>query len=83
MADVKEDIRKFILATFPMARKNNISFEESLLETGIIDSLGVLDIVNYLIEQQGVEIEEEDLTPENFENIVSIVNIIERKKQAA
>ena len=79
MMDVKEDIIKFILGTFPMARKNRIGLEDSLLETGIVDSLGVLEIVNYLITELGVEIDEEDLIPENFENVVSIVKMIERK----
>jgi len=82
MVDLKENIRKFVLSAFPMARKGQISIEDSLLETGIIDSLGVLEIVNYLIEELGVEVDEEDLTPENFENVMSIVKLVERKKDA-
>ena len=80
MKELKENVREFVLTNFPMARKNAINFEDSLLETGIVDSLGVLEIVNFLIEQLGVEIEEDDLTKENFENIISIVNLIESKK---
>jgi|WetSurSiteA1Bulk_404760.scaffolds.fasta_scaffold21657_1 acyl carrier protein len=83
MVDLKEDVRRFLLATFPMARKHKITYEESLLETGIVDSLGVLEIVNYLMDQLGVEVEDEDLTQENFQNIASIVNLIERKKNIA
>ena len=79
MNDLKEEIKEFILVTFPLARKNNIGYEESLLETGIIDSLGILEIVNFLIEQLGVEIEEDDLIPNNFETVLSIANFIERK----
>lgn len=80
---MKEDIKKFILATFPLARKKNIDYEELLLETGIIDSLGILEIVNFLIEELGVEIEEDDLIPENFKTIQTMVNFIERKKTIA
>jgi len=80
---LKEDIRKFILATFSLARKKNIDYEESLLETGIIDSLGILEIVNFLIEELSVEIEEDDLIPENFDTILTMVNFIERKKTIA
>lgn len=80
---MKEGIKKFILATFPLARKKNIDYEESLLETGIVDSLGILEIVNFLIEELGVEIEEDDLIPENFNTILTMVNFIERKKTIA
>jgi len=83
MDNLKEDIRKFILATFSLARKKNIDYEESLLETGIIDSLGILEIVNFLIEELSVEIEEDDLIPENFDTILTMVNFIERKKTIA
>ncbi len=80
MVDLKEEIRKFILETFPVARKNKITEDSLLLETGIIDSLGVIEVVNFLIEQLGIELEEEDLTMENFATIVSIVNLIEQKR---
>jgi acyl carrier protein len=80
MEDVREDIKKFILATFPTARKHNISYEESLLETGIIDSLGVLEIVTFLAEQLHVDVDDEDLTQDNFINIISIADLIKRKK---
>lgn len=83
MADLREDIRNFILATFAMARKHKITYEESLLETGIIDSLGVLEIVNYLMDQLKVEVNDEDVTQDNFQNITSIVNLIERKRGLA
>lgn len=66
-----------------MARKHKITCEESLLETGIVDSLGVLEIVNYLMDQLGIEVSEEDLTQENFQSVESIVNLIERKKNIA
>ena len=81
--NLKEDVRNYILSAFPMARKNKINFENSLLETGIIDSLGVLEIVNYLSEQMQIEIEEEDLTQDNFRSVESIVRLIERKKRMA
>lgn len=83
MNDLKEVVRKFILDTFPLARNKNIGYEESLLETGIIDSLGILEIVNFLIEELDVDIEEDDLIPDNFNTVFSMVHFIERKNEIA
>ncbi|MCM2283293.1 MAG: acyl carrier protein [Desulfobacula sp.] len=80
MQNLKEKIKQFILSTFPLARKKNINYDDPLLETGIIDSLGILEIVNYLIEELGVNIEEDDLTPENFNTILDIIRFIENKE---
>jgi acyl carrier protein len=83
MGDLKEDIRKFISTAFPMARKHKITYDESLLETGIIGFFGVVELVNYLWNLLDIEIDDEGLTQANFQNITSIANLIERKKSAA
>ena len=79
MDNLKEETRAFILNTFPMARKMNIGYEDSLLESGIIDSLGVLEIVNYIVENHEIEIDEDDLIPENFSSVQSIADFIKKK----
>jgi acyl carrier protein len=75
-----EDVRQFILRSFPMARKKGIEVDDLLLESGIVDSLGVLTIVDYLVEQHEVEIDEDDLMPENFATVQAIAELIERKR---
>jgi len=82
MKNMLEEIKGFIYRKFPLARNKSINFEDSLLESGIIDSLGVLEIVSYLIETHGIEIDEDDLMPENFDSILSITKFIERKRNA-
>jgi len=43
---VNLQIRKFILNKFPLARKQQIKDSDNLLESGVLDSLGVLDLVS-------------------------------------
>lgn len=50
-----------------------------LLESGIIDSLGVLDLVGFLEEAFDVKIDDDDLIPENFGNIECIVAFVQKK----
>jgi acyl carrier protein len=71
-----EIVRKFIVQQFPLARRRNISDNDNLLETGVIDSLGVLEIVTFLREEFSLEVEDDELTPENFQSISSIAGFV-------
>lgn len=76
---IREQIRGFIVKTFPLARKRNAGIDDRLLEEGIIDSLGVLELVGYIQTQFRIEVSDEDLFPENFQTIGSLVAFVERK----
>ncbi len=71
-------IRKFVLQTFPLARKRNVADSADLLDSGIIDSLGVLELVNFLQQEFAVTIDDDDLTPENFRSIECMAQFVER-----
>jgi acyl carrier protein len=78
--DVGSRIRRFILKHFPLARKqSSIEDDSSLLESGTIDSLGVLDLVNFIETEFKIIISDEDLLAENFESIASMMTFIQRK----
>ena len=70
-------IRQFVLQKFPLARRRNVSDRDNLLESGIIDSLGVLELVTFMQQEFSVAIADEDLTPENFQNIESMVRFVQ------
>ena len=74
-----ELVRKFIVQKFPLARRRNISDTDNLLETGVIDSLGVLEIVTFLREEFSLEVEDDELTPENFQSIRSIAGFVRQR----
>jgi acyl carrier protein len=79
---VTEQIRNFVGQKFPLARRRNVQDADNLLETGVIDSLGVLEIVNFLNEQFALSVEDDDLTPENFQSIHSIADFVEKRLAA-
>jgi acyl carrier protein len=78
--EVATSLRTFITNHFPHARKRRLEDVESLLESGIVDSLGVLDIVAFLESEFGVRADDDDLVPENFSNIARIADYVLRKK---
>ena len=62
-------VRAFITDRFPAARHKSLGAEERLLENGILDSLGILDLVAYLEAEFGITVSDEDLVPEHFETL--------------
>lgn len=67
-----------MLQKFPLARKRKVTNQDNLLESGIIDSLGVLDLVTFLQQEFSVAVADDDLTPENFQNIERMAQFVER-----
>jgi acyl carrier protein len=74
-----ERIRSFIQQTFPAARKSTINDESPLLDSGIVDSLGTLDVVAFMERAFGIEVADDDLVPENFASISALASFVQRK----
>lgn len=79
-ATVSGQIREFVRTRFPLARNLEFTDEDSLLDAGVIDSLGILDLVGFLEETFGIQASDEDLNPENFDSIATLVRFVENKR---
>ena len=71
-----EKVREFILVNFLFDNKAEISNTDSLMENGIIDSTGILEVVSFLEEDFEIEVEDDELTPEHLDSIKSIAEYI-------
>ncbi len=56
---------------------------QSLLDTGVIDSTGVLELIQYLEETFGFAVDDEELIPENLDSVDNLVAFVGRKQQVA
>lgn len=52
----------------------------SFLEEGIVDSQGVMELVLFVEEKFGINVKDEDITPDNFDSITKLANYIHRKR---
>ena len=76
---INTQIREFILDKFPLARKQQLKDSDTLLETGILDSLGVLDLVGYVEQKFSIVVADEELVPENFQSVDTLATYVQRK----
>ncbi len=78
MNSIEERIKEFIVKRIPQGQQRDITLDDPLLEKGLLDSLGVLDVVAFLEQEFQTTIEDDDLTPENFVSIRSIAEFIRK-----
>lgn len=77
---VTAQIRAFLIRHFPSARNHPLKEDDQLLANGILDSLGVLDVVGYLEQEFGISVADEDLVPENFETLRRLTAFVEDRQ---
>lgn len=76
---IENSIREFVLKQFPLARKNGLKPGDKWLENGLLDSLGILDLVHYLEEEFSIQASDDELVPENFESLSAVVGFTQKK----
>jgi len=77
-------IRGFIVENFLMGEDDGeLDNDGSLLEQGIIDSTGVLEVVAFVEETFNFEVDDSDVVPENFDTVNCLASYVRRKAEQA
>lgn len=78
---IQTQIRAFILDNYLFGNEDMmIAPDESFMESGIIDSLGITELVEFCENTYGITIGDEELIPENLDSLNNIAAFIKRKK---
>jgi acyl carrier protein len=76
----KAKVRKFILENYLIGENEDaLSDDDSFLEKGIIDSTGILEMVMFVEETYGIEVEDDEVIPDNFDSVGKLLAYINRK----
>lgn len=76
---IDERLRNFIYSNFLLDRSLVLSNSDSFLGRGVIDSMGVLELIAFLQETYGITVEDEELTPDNLDSFDNLTAYIARK----
>lgn len=76
---LRAKIRSYVISHFHLSRRRDLGDEESLLDARLIDSLGVLELVEYLEQTFGIEVTDDDLSPENFQSIGALARFVSKR----
>lgn len=77
---VEQKVRDYILDNYLFTDDQSaLSNDDSFLDKGIIDSTGIMEVIFFLEEEFGVQVDDEDMVPENLDSVKNIVAYVERK----
>ncbi|MCU0696078.1 MAG: acyl carrier protein [Myxococcaceae bacterium] len=78
--DIKASIRQFIVSNFYVADPASLKDDASLLDAGIVDSTGVLEVINFLESEFGITVDDAEMVPENLDAVNHLVAFVQKKK---
>jgi len=80
---VKEEIRQYILTVFlPGEKASNLSDDTPLRTSGIIDSVGLLRLIDFIEERYSIQVDAHEAGVDNFDRIGDIASFIQKKRSA-
>jgi acyl carrier protein len=78
--DFVNEIREYICGTMLIGLSDqSIEADESLVQRGVVDSTGVLELVEFLQDRYGIRVEDEEITTDNLDTLNSITAYVQRK----
>ena len=82
--EMEKKIRSYILSNYLFTDDESaLSIDDSLLDRGIIDSTGILEVIFFLEEEFGVKVDDDEMIPENLDSVANLVSFVQRKQAAA
>jgi acyl carrier protein len=76
VADIRDRVRRFVRDAFLV---DHFRDDESFLAGGIVDSLGMMQLVAFLESEFGVRADEHEVVPENFDSVERVARFVARK----
>jgi len=83
MSEMREQVRAYIVDNFLFGDDSGLEDSTSFLESGMIDSTGILEVISFLEEQFKIKVHDDELIPENLDSIGNIVGFLGAKTAAA
>jgi acyl carrier protein len=78
--DIKAQIRRYVAQNFLFSDNGfELSDDASFLEEGIVDSTGVLELVLFVEDTYNIEVDDDEIVPDNFDSVGSLAAFIKRE----
>jgi len=82
MDEIKQKVRDYLVENFLFGdTEATLEDDQSLIDSGVIDSTGVLELITFLETEFGIAVDDDEVLPENLDSINNIAAYIERKKK--
>lgn len=81
MPSIEQDIRRFVIENYLFGQDaDELGNDDSLLDAGLVDSTGILELIAFLEREYDISIQDEELIPDNLDSVDKLVAFVERKR---
>lgn len=80
---ITERVRDYIFANLaPSVPREQLTADLQLIDRGVLDSIGMFQLMGFLEEQYGIEIDDGELTYDNFHDMTAIADLVQTKQSS-
>jgi len=79
VTQVSQTVRDFIIENYLFGEDQPFADDQSFLQTNLIDSTGILELVHFLEQTFDITVEDEEMVPENLDSLSNVTHFIVRK----
>jgi len=80
-SEIQKQVREYVIENFVLGdEEDTFSDNQSFLDTGLIDSTGILEVIGYLEDEYEITIEDDEMVPENLDSVDRIARFVHAKQ---
>lgn len=80
-SETQEQVRNFVVENLLLGEEEeSFSNSQSFLDSGLIDSTGILEIISFLEDEYDITIQDDEMIPENLDSVERIVAFLQKRK---
>ena len=80
MQEIAQEVRGFVIDNFLFGEEDGyFSNDDSFLDNGLVDSIGILSLVEFVKEKYAITIEDEEIVPDNWDSVCRIATFVQTK----
>lgn len=84
MQQIEQEVRQFVIENFVFGEDgSHFSNDDSFFEQGLIDSMGILTLVDFVKDKYCIPVDDEELIPDNWDSVCRIANFVRRSLNQA
>jgi len=81
--DIEREVHSFVISNFLFDQSVDLEPDDSLLDKGLIDSTGVIELVDFLEERYAIKVEDDEVIPANLDSVRNVAKYVVRKLNRA
>jgi acyl carrier protein len=74
--DIEREVHSFVISNFLFDQSVDLEPDDSLLDRGLIDSTGVIELVDFIEERYAIKVEDEEVIPANLDSVRNVAKYV-------